>query len=477
MTSLGSGTRFDLGFNDGDGFWWTKQPKWVKTSIVAVAIVVLAACLIFSQTGSPRDIAVLTGAPAQELSQVAQRLDTDHIRYDIVDSGHTIKVSASDRDRAQDDLSQVSASLSPSASSTTDWLGKVGLTTDGDVESAYVNHANESELADTISSLSEVSSASVHLTTGKQSAFTQDSTPTSASVVVTVKPGQALSPSQVAGIASLVAHSVTGLSSQNVLVLDSSGNPLWGLDASNPNPVPPLVAEDQQYGEQLRAQIQSHLDSAVGTGRSLVTVDAELAAQPPHAPVVPQPSIRRLAIAVLIDSRTGAETITAVRHYLTSLIGSSVPGSERVVDVEPYVFSNIVSASQDDDVQLQRVTPYQQRFVMTMSAIALCVAIVSAFVMFTLWLVARKTEEIPNPVLFPEKDTSATLGGSRAIPNGTLRIDDMVGTAPNGNGRHQLQDLSATSPPSKLEELRRIADTEPEALSEILKEWIKSGEL
>lgn len=99
----------------------------------------------------------------------------------------------------------------------------------------------EGELAQSIGALDAVESARVHLSIAKSTSFViSDGTQSSASVMLTLKPGRRLGPEQIAAVVNLVAGSVASLSPQRVQLVDQSGNLLsahvdlsQGLDALN----------------------------------------------------------------------------------------------------------------------------------------------------------------------------------------------------------------------------------------------------
>lgn len=83
--------------------------------------------------------------------------------------------------------------------------------------------AIEAEVARTIRSFADVTSARVHLTIPKKSIFRDEKVIPKASVTVKPKPGQQLTKSQIKGISELVAAAVEELESENVIVLNDKG--------------------------------------------------------------------------------------------------------------------------------------------------------------------------------------------------------------------------------------------------------------
>ncbi|MFC1602450.1 flagellar basal-body MS-ring/collar protein FliF [Pseudomonadota bacterium] len=105
---------------------------------------------------------------------------------------------------------------------------ETGFGTSRMVEAARYQRATEGELARTISTLSSVQTARVHLALPKQSVFVRKRKKSSASVVVKLYPGRILEKGQVASIVYMVSSSVPELEADNVTVVDQKGNMLSG---------------------------------------------------------------------------------------------------------------------------------------------------------------------------------------------------------------------------------------------------------
>lgn len=92
------------------------------------------------------------------------------------------------------------------------------------MEKARYQRALEIELARTISSLSNVKNARVHLAVPRQSVFVRNRKKSSASVVVDLFPGRSLEDGQVTAISHMVSSSIPNLDISNVTVVDQKGN-------------------------------------------------------------------------------------------------------------------------------------------------------------------------------------------------------------------------------------------------------------
>jgi flagellar M-ring protein FliF len=106
--------------------------------------------------------------------------------------------------------------------------------------------ALQGELERTISSLSEVTSARVHLTIHHANLFEHDQEASKASVTLNLQPQKHLDAREVAGIQRLIASAVEGLAPESVAVLDGKGVVLSGNPADGQGGVPVSDRLDQQ---------------------------------------------------------------------------------------------------------------------------------------------------------------------------------------------------------------------------------------
>ena len=144
------------------------------------------------------------------------------------------------------------------------------------MESARYQHALESELARTISSLQQVDGARVHIAAPRNSSFVRDRQPGSASVFLQVKPGRRLSSEQVNSIVNLVASSIPELEASQVTVVDQQGRLL-----SSPQGRDEFAQRDQQIEfarqteETYSQRIEALIAPLVGAGRVRAQVSAK----------------------------------------------------------------------------------------------------------------------------------------------------------------------------------------------------------
>ncbi len=136
------------------------------------------------------------------------------------------------------------------------------------VENARYQHALETELVRTITSLRPVRDARVHLAIPKPSAFTRQRDVASASVVLELRGGQQLERNQVDAIVHMVASSIPDLAPERVTVVDQSGRMLTIAD---PNSEAALNAAQFDQVRRLEGsynqRIRELLEPMTGAGR------------------------------------------------------------------------------------------------------------------------------------------------------------------------------------------------------------------
>ncbi|GAB2592615.1 flagellar M-ring protein FliF [Dyella jejuensis] len=133
----------------------------------------------------------------------------------------------------------------------------------------------EGELIKSVMSLDPVETARVHLSIAKSSSFIlSDGDKSSASVVLTLKPGRKLSKEQIAAIVGMVSGSVANLDPARVAVIDQAGNYL----SSTIDPNDPSVA-DSEIGARVREEtlrnIRDLLTQSLGEGNFKASVMVE----------------------------------------------------------------------------------------------------------------------------------------------------------------------------------------------------------
>ncbi|AJC23318.1 flagellar basal-body MS-ring/collar protein FliF [Pandoraea pulmonicola] len=195
--------------------------KVVPLVLLAVALTAFATLYMRYDQSSYKP---LFGAREQvPLDSMVSVLDADGIKYRIHPDTGQVLVPSSELGRARLLLAAkgVTAKLP-------EGLEQVGsndpLGTSQFVQDVRFRRGLEAELVKSIVSMDPIESARVHLSIAKSSSFVMmDGEKSSASVVLTLKPGQRLSREQIAAVINLVAGSVPNLAPERVSVVDQSG--------------------------------------------------------------------------------------------------------------------------------------------------------------------------------------------------------------------------------------------------------------
>ena len=211
-------------------------------------------------------------------AEVVSKLEAQKIDYELAPGGRGVRVPTTQVDRLRLDFS---AEGLPSS-------GRIGFeifdrTAFGQTE--FLEHVNyrralEGEIARTISSISEVSSARLHIAMAKDSLFGAREQPAKASVILKLRnPSRPLAPATVTGITNLVAASVEGLRAEAVVVMDSFGRPLAKPSADEDAPLGAAQSEKQRGLERdMGERLVSLLEPVVGPDRVRVNVAVRLSA-------------------------------------------------------------------------------------------------------------------------------------------------------------------------------------------------------
>jgi flagellar M-ring protein FliF len=145
------------------------------------------------------------------------------------------------------------------------------------VEGVRLRQVQEAELAKSITEISSVKGARVHLALPEKSVFVRDQTPPTASVFVNLKNGRNLDKTQVLAITNLVSSSVPGMNPASVSIVDQFGN----LLSNSPDDPDQVLADSQlEYRMRLesiyRNRVQSLVTPIVGSNNINAQINLEI---------------------------------------------------------------------------------------------------------------------------------------------------------------------------------------------------------
>jgi flagellar M-ring protein FliF len=284
---------------------------------MVAAAVVISATVFGLWLGREEQAVLFSDLSVEDANQALQELGKRDVKADLAPGGTTILVPASQVHRLRVELAAKGIGSSGIVGFEIFDRTNYGMTEqDYDVKRL---RALQGELTKTIESLQGVGSARVHLVMPKASIFRSLAVPPTASVVLSLNRPRGVSQEQVAGIQSLVAGSVEGLTADNVTVLDQHGRALSpsfaGGAAGASDRQLELKKEVEAY---LADKAQTMLSSVLGPGRSQVRVDATLnfeQIESQRTVFDPNTVVRSEERNESNDAQTGSTTETSLTNY------------------------------------------------------------------------------------------------------------------------------------------------------------------
>jgi flagellar M-ring protein FliF len=144
-------------------------------------------------------------------------------------------------------------------------------------EQVNLQRALEGELSRTISSLSEIYQARVHIVLPKDSIYEDKKEDAKASVVVQLKKGAELSKSSVAGIKGVVAGAVPGLRTHEVSIVDDEGRLLsQSVESGDAGRAEMESGIREQLEKEMSGKVISILEPVVGKGKVQANASVDL---------------------------------------------------------------------------------------------------------------------------------------------------------------------------------------------------------
>ncbi|MGE4321573.1 MAG: flagellar basal-body MS-ring/collar protein FliF [Sphingobium sp.] len=233
--------------------------------------VVAAAGLVWMALREPPQRDLFRGLPDSDKSAVAQVLTQNGIRYGFDNSGG---MTVADDDYFKAKMMLAAQGLPKSAPDGNSMIDSLPMGASRAVEGEKLRSAREMDLARTIEAIDSVETAKVHLAVEPPSVFLRNRARPSASVMLRLGQGRALTDAQVSAIVHLVASSVPELRPEDISLVDQNGRLLSNNDGN--------AADDRQIAIQARMEdryrqsVVALLTPIVGEGRFSAEVHAEL---------------------------------------------------------------------------------------------------------------------------------------------------------------------------------------------------------
>lgn len=248
---------------------WNALEPGKRIVVLIASVAVFATVLILSRVASTPSMALLyAGLESKVAAEIITSLDQGGIAYEI--KGAAIYVDTARRDEVR--ISLAGEGLPGGQSSGYELLdGLSGFGTTSQMFDATYWRAKEGELARTVLSLPQVRAARVHIANPVSRPFSRKQKPT-ASVTLTMG-AAGLSGSDANAIRYLIASAVTGLSPQDVSIIDSVRGLVSARDGGKTKGIDPATRSAE-----LKQNVERLLAAHVGVGNAIVevTIDTNL---------------------------------------------------------------------------------------------------------------------------------------------------------------------------------------------------------
>ncbi|MBI3788635.1 MAG: flagellar M-ring protein FliF [Ignavibacteriales bacterium] len=248
--------------------------------MILIIIVVLAAAAavvgLVTVVNQPSYATLFTNLKPEDASKIVEKLKERKVPYTLDDGGKTIMVP---KQQIYDlRLTLAGEGLPLSSVIGYEIFDRTNLGVSDFIQKINYRRALEGELARTILQIEEVEAARVHIVVPQKALFKEDAKVATASVILKLKSAKPPKRETIQGIAHLVASSVEGLEASNVSIVDARGVLLSENVKSNSlSALTSTQYEMQQKIESYLAQkAQILLDGVLGSGNSVVQVNAEL---------------------------------------------------------------------------------------------------------------------------------------------------------------------------------------------------------
>jgi flagellar M-ring protein FliF len=250
----------------------TPGRRWVVGSVAALSIIFFTMLIFVADRADYRPL--FTNLASDDAGEIVKKLKEQKIPYEIGADGKSIMVPS---DKVYElRLSLASDGLPQGGGVGFEIFDRKNFGMTEFVQKLNYQRALQGELSRTISQLSGVEEARVHIVIPEKSIFKDSEKPPTASVVLKMKGNRMLRDSEVQGVAHLVASAVEGMDPGQVTILDQRGKIMSknSDDDATGKMTSAMLTLENGYERNTEDRLQSLLDKIVGPGRSVARVNA-----------------------------------------------------------------------------------------------------------------------------------------------------------------------------------------------------------
>jgi flagellar M-ring protein FliF len=255
---------------------WRGLSRVQQIGLGIVGVALLGVLLFVSTIGHGSDSAVaFSGLSTDDEAVIVQKLKDAKIPYTLGEGG-TIRVPAAQVHDAQLATAGLGLNGKPATGSGFELFNQPAFGQTEFTQKVNYQRALEAELERSINQMAGVDSSRVHLVIPEQALFASQQQPTTASIMLKLKPGKHLDSTQARAITNLVSGSVQGLKPQNLTIVDSNGNTLTPDDTADGGAslTSKQLQTELNYESTMEKNLRAMLDNVLGAGKASVRVTA-----------------------------------------------------------------------------------------------------------------------------------------------------------------------------------------------------------
>jgi flagellar M-ring protein FliF len=253
---------------------WEKIGLVQRAMLLAIVLTAVGAGALLVRWARQPDMQLLyQGVAPEDAAKIVDKISAQNILYELRSGGTSIYVPKEQVYRLRLDMAKEGLPAGGQTGYKIFESEKIGVSPF--VQNVNLKRALQEELAKSIQMIEGVAFARVHLDNPDPQLFTSEDVKTTASVILQLRPGYTLAPSNVAAITNLVAGSLSGLRAENVTIIDNHGNLLSSRSDSRITSVAGSVYDYRAQVEQsLGKKVEDMLATVLGPDRAAVRVSA-----------------------------------------------------------------------------------------------------------------------------------------------------------------------------------------------------------
>ena len=295
------------------------------SAVAATLIAAFGVVVVSYMLSSSNMVPIFTNVPPDQLPAIVEQMQKRGIPFKIAGDGSTILIA---RELLHSTQMAIMTEMggAKGAHLGLELFDKQDFGTTSYAQKINYQRALQGELMRSINTLNAVKQSKVILALPQKKTFLEEGGQPTASVVVELHPGKALTPDQVKGITNLVASAVENLEPEKVTVVDERGKVLsknYGADGGASDQL--LDMKHKVEGD-FEDRIEAVLSKVVGTGKVIARVDAALN---PRSSVMTEEEVNADGSA-LRSQNSEEEVLDGARSNPAGIPGSrsNLPGAE-----------------------------------------------------------------------------------------------------------------------------------------------------